>query len=326
VAKGFTGCGDCVAVEWANHRRTVTATLTATPKYPPWPQVLAVYKTQNPTFDPAGNPNTTGPGSPADGGMDIQTWLEYVSSQPGPDGVQAVGFAAVDFTDAEEVQAAIAAGGVLIVGVNVQADQETQFSDDEPWNWVTGSAVEGGHCTAVGGYGPPGAKALGGDERFITWAQETSFTDSFWANGVEELWFVVWPEQLGTKEFQAGIDEAAFAAEYTAITGKPFPVPVTPPAPVPPVPVTPPAPVPPVPVTPPAPAPPGPVTPPVPVPPVPVTPPDPVPPVPEPPEPGPRHHHHKHHHHEGPPEDEPAPGPTYDTVHGWVPAPPQAEG
>ena len=53
--------------------------------------------------------------------------------------------------------------------------------------------------------------------------QETSFTDNFWANGVEESWVVIWPEHLGSKEFLAGVDLAAFAADYTAITGQPFP-------------------------------------------------------------------------------------------------------
>jgi hypothetical protein len=98
----------------------------------------------------------------------------------------------------------------------------------------------------VGGYGAPGSSALGGDERFITWAEETSFTDSFWANGVEEAWVVIWPEHLGSADFLTGVDLAAFAADYTDITGKPFPVAVPPtPVPVPPAPVpVPPTPVP----------------------------------------------------------------------------------
>ena len=272
VAPGFPGCGDCVPCWWANTRRVISTTIGGAPSYPPWSQVLAVYRTQNPDFDPAGDPSTTGPGSPADNGMDIQTLLEFLVAHPGFQDGTLVGFAAVDYTSAEEVRAAIDAGGVLCIGINVQEAQQTQFSDGEPWNWVPGSPVEGGHCTAVGGYGPPGTGALGGDERFITWAAETSFTDSFWANGTEELWFPIWSEQLGTKEFQAGVDLAVFAAEYLAITGRPFPGPVppappSPPAPVPVPPPAPPSPPAPVPVPPPTPVPPpAPVVPPVPAP------------------------------------------------------------
>jgi hypothetical protein len=255
VFPGFQGCGDCVAAWWANTRRMISTVIAGTPAYPPWSQVLAVYQTQNPQFDPAGNPDTTGPGSSADGGMDIQTLLEFLVATPGfGDGGTLVGFAAVDFTNIDEVKAAIAAGGVLCVGINVQDAQMDQFNGDEPWNWVSGSPLDGGHCTAVGGYGaaPAGSDpAMAGDEKFITWAAETSFTDLYWGNGVEELWFPIWAEQLGTTEFQAGVDMTAFAAEYTAITGKPFPATV-PPVPVPPAPPGPPVPVPP--------APPGPVT------------------------------------------------------------------
>src|ERR1019366_10226691 len=66
--------GDCVAVAWSNTRRLVTATL-ATEEYPGLDQVLAFYKTQNPLF-PA-----------EDNGMDVQSALEALARDGGPDGV-----------------------------------------------------------------------------------------------------------------------------------------------------------------------------------------------------------------------------------------------
>jgi hypothetical protein len=222
--------GDCVPVTWANTRRLVTAVL-ATENYPGQDQVFALYKTQNPNF-------------PADdNGMDIQTCLEYLAYTGGPDGVKAVGFASVDYTNPDEVKAAIAIFGSVWTGINVQQAQQQQFSQGQPWDWVPGSPLDGGHSIITGGYGNPRAGQLGGDEDFITWAQETSFTDNYWANGVEEAWVVIWPEHLGSKEFTDGMDLATFAADYTAITGKPFPAPVPPPAPAPtptPTPVPPP--------------------------------------------------------------------------------------
>ena len=238
---GNDTAGDCVAVTWANIRRLVTSKLTASPYYPTQAQVWSVYQTQNPDFDPNGGAGN-GPGSQADGGMDIQTLLELLVKTGGPDGVKAAGFAAVNPKNAAEVKAAIALFGSVWTGINVLSINPQEFSNGQPWDFSPTSPVEGGHSVVTGGYGPAGAGQLGGDERFITWAQETSFTDAFWANCVEEAWVVIWPEHLGSAEFLAGMDMTQLAADYTAITGRPFPAVVTPPKPTPP-----PAPVPPAP-------------------------------------------------------------------------------
>ncbi len=238
---GNDTAGDCVAVTWANMRRLVTTALTDTPVYPTQDQVWQVYQTQNPGFDPNGG-SATGPGSGNDNGMDIQTLLELLVSTGGPDGTKALAFASVNPHDPAEVKAAIALFGSVWTGINVLQANMDEFSAGQAWDY-TNSPVDGGHSVLTGGYGPAGQGALSGDERFITWAQETSFTDNFWAHEVEECWVVIWPEHLGNREFLAGINMQQLAADYTAITGKPFPdVPVPPPAPVPPAPPSPPQP------------------------------------------------------------------------------------
>ena len=229
---GNNTAGDCVAVTWANVRRLVTTALTAQGYYPTQDEVWAVYKTQNPDFDPSGTAETNGPGSPADGGMDVQTVLEYLTATGGPDGVKAVAFASVDPKYPDEVKAAIAIFGDVWTGLSVLRVNPQQFDAGEPWDYDPSSPVEGGHSVITGGYGTPATGPLGGDERFITWAAETSFTDAFWANEVEEAFAVVWPEHLGSKEFLAGVDLAQFAADYQSITGRALPVPPQP-APVP---------------------------------------------------------------------------------------------
>ncbi|WP_439947159.1 hypothetical protein [Streptomyces sp. BBFR109] len=228
---GNDRAGDCVAVTWANVRRLVTA-ICGSENYPTQDQVWALYKTQNPHFDPNGSESSTGPGSAADGGMDIQTLLEYLVEHGGPDGVKALAFARVDPTNVDEVKAAIAIFGYVWTGIVVQDANMTQFNEGEPWDYVARSADDGGHSVITGGYGPAGRGPLGGDERFITWATETSFTDRFWSRKVEEAWVVVWPEHLQHPAFLEGVDAAALAAAYTSITGRPFPV-VVPPQPVP---------------------------------------------------------------------------------------------
>jgi hypothetical protein len=225
--------GVCAPVTWANFRRLVTALLGGREVYPTQEQVWALYKTQNPHFDPAGTADTNGPGSAADGGMDLQTLLEYLVKHGGPDGVRALGFARVNPHDVEEVKAGLAIFGALWTGIVVQEINQEQFADGQPWDYSRTSPDEGGHSVLTGGYGPAGAGPLGGDERFITWADETSFTDTFWSRKVEEVYAVIWPEHLKDDAFLAGVDMHAFAAAYTVITGgKPFPA-VIPPAPKP---------------------------------------------------------------------------------------------
>ena len=211
--------GDCVAVTWANARRLVTTLLAPPGHYPDQDQVWQFYRTQNPGFDPAGSPAADGPGSQADAGMDIQTALEALVRVGGPDGVKAVAFGAVNPQDAAEVKAAIAIFGYVWTGVNVLAANLAQFQAGQPWDLVAGSAAEGGHSVLTGGYGAPGAGPLGGDERFITWAQETSFTDAYWTAQAEEAWVCIWPEHLGAVAFEYGVDKQALAADFHQLTG-----------------------------------------------------------------------------------------------------------
>jgi len=211
--------GTCVPVTWSNIRRLVTTTLTPHGYYPTLDEVIALYKTQNPGF-PA-----------EDNGCDIQTMLEYLVKTGGPDGVKAVAFAKVDHSNVDEVKAALAIFGYLWVGINVLDSNMTEFDDGQPWDYDPSSPVDGGHSIIVGGYGPPGSGALGGDERFVTWAQEASFTDRFWSRQVEEAWVVVFPEHLGSEAFLTGVNVAQLAADYQEITGRVLPVPAPTPTP-----------------------------------------------------------------------------------------------
>jgi hypothetical protein len=213
---------DCVAVTWSNYRRLVTATLGPVAVYPPIAQVWQFYRTQNPDFDPNGTAVTNGPGSEADGGMDIQTGLEELHANGGPDGVKAVAFASVNLRNVSEVKTAIGACGALWTGINVYSNNETEFSNEQPFDYVAGAQSLGGHSVLTGGYGniAVDTEQLGGDEKFITWAEETSFTDRYWTADVEEGWVVIWPEQLGTRSFEQGIDQAKLVAAYKQATGR----------------------------------------------------------------------------------------------------------
>ena len=210
--------GDCVAVTWANQRALVTAALAQKTDYPAQTEVWTLYQTQNPNFDPSSSATGNGPGSSADGGMDIQTALEYLTSTGGPDGVKATAFAKVDYTNEDELRSAHAIFGQVWYGVNVLAANQTEFSNGQAWDYVAGSPVDGGHSITGVGYDPA-------DYRFVTWATETEWTEAFRTNQVEEAWVVVWPEHLGTTEFEQGINLQQLADDYQAITGQTLVIP-----------------------------------------------------------------------------------------------------
>jgi hypothetical protein len=219
--KAFTGWkmlgndqyGDCVAVATANMRACVTANLTGTVSYPTLADVEAFYKTQNPGFPKQ------------DDGMDEQTACEALIST-GIAGTKALAFAKVDLTNPDEVSAALAIFGCLLFGITVLNGNQTEFSAGQPWDYVPKTGVDGGHGVLGLGY-----LDETGQVRFVTWAEETSWTDAFYAHEVEEAWAVIWPEHLGSRAFLEGVDVAQLAADFLALTGKTLPIPV--PAPVP---------------------------------------------------------------------------------------------
>lgn len=203
--------GDCVAVAWANITRLFTHFLAPVDEYPSQSEVFDVYRTQNPNF-----PND-------DNGMDIQTLLEYLHTNGGPDGRKLVAFAKVDTTRPDEVEAAIAIFGGVMFGFLVRENNMAEFDSGNSWTYDPSQPVLGGHAVVVGGYDD----AMG--YRFVTWAEETSFDATYFNSpDIEEAWVMIFPEHLGTKAFQQGVDLAALAADYQALTGDVLPVPVPP--------------------------------------------------------------------------------------------------
>lgn len=218
--------GDCGPTMVANSRRQVTAYLTGQQADPTQDDVFDLYRRSgNPDFDPI-----TGYG---DRGVVLQDMLDAVH-KGGIGGVTSICHAKVDVSNLDEVEAAIAIFGDLHLGVDLKEAQETQTDNGGPWDYVKRSGEWGGHAVLAGTYTGDG-DAGQSDISVVTWAQIMGTTDAFWSHQVQEAWVVVWPEHLGAKEFLEGVDQAALAAAYTALTGRDFPVQPTPQPPVPPV-------------------------------------------------------------------------------------------
>lgn len=215
--------GDCGPTCVANSRKLISRYLTTTEQSPTQDDVLDLYRR-------SGNPNF-----PADdNGVVMQDMLAEVVKN-GIGGVKALGFASVDVTSLEEMNAAIAIFGHLLYGIDLHTAQQGQAT----WDYVDGSPDWGGHAVLGGRYAP---NAHG----VVTWGEVKDMTDIFVQRQLEEAWVVIWPEHMKDNAFLQGVDMEAFASDYEAITGRPFPVPVAPknpPAPVPaPPPVVPPVP------------------------------------------------------------------------------------
>jgi hypothetical protein len=205
--------GDCGPVSVANALRLTSFVLTGEERYPRLWDVLDLYQR-------SGNPNFP----TDDNGVIMQDMLSEVHKN-GIAGDKAVAYAKVDVTNIEEIRAAIAIFGCLLLGVNLgmaQQDQRTWdvVENDEPW---------GGHAVMAADYT---SAASGADIGFITWGQPMGMTDRFWSRQVEEAWVVIWPEHFLSKAFLEGIDLDALRRDYQILTGRELPVP-TPPKPVP---------------------------------------------------------------------------------------------
>lgn len=215
--------GDCGPTSVANDRKLVTRYLTSAEQSPSQDDVFDLYRRSgNPGFDPATDAD--------DNGVDMQTMLEAVHSG-GIGGRKCVAFAKVDHTNLDEVRAAIDLFGSLLLGVNLQLAQQDQ-TNTGVWDYAP-SGEWGGHAVLAGRYT---SAPTGTDISVITWGQVVGVTDAFWRNQVEEAWVCLWPEHLGTVEFEQGVSIAQLAADYKALTGADFPAPQPAPGPVPPSP------------------------------------------------------------------------------------------
>ncbi len=217
--------GTCGPTSVANDRLQVTTYLTGTPQVGTDDDVFDLYRRSgNPNFDPATGAD--------DNGVNMQTMLEAVVSG-GFAGTKALGFAQVDHTNLEEMRAAIAIFGSLLLGVVLEVPQQSQ-TGQRLWDYVPG-AVWGGHAIMNGRYSTPDGRT-----GVISWQLVVDATDAFLMHQLDEAWVVIWPEHLGSVAFLQGVDLATLAADYEALTGRPFPAVVPPtPTPTPPPPPTP---------------------------------------------------------------------------------------
>lgn len=199
---------NCVPVTWANMRRLVTSKLTGREVYPSMHQVMELYRTQNPNFDPKQ-------------GVAIQDLLKYLVDNGGPDGVRAIAFAEVKITEnLDEIRQALAIFGSVWVGLQVKTSNRDEFDYRQPWTPPTSSnEPPESHSVLVGGYSDNSSLKL------VTWGQTVQVTKEFAANRMVEAWVVVWPEHLASRRFMKGVNLNQLRNEFEKLTNTPLKLP-----------------------------------------------------------------------------------------------------
>ena len=125
----------------------------------------------------------TAPGCQNDVGADEQTVLADAGTS-GYWGNFIDKFAAVKVSNLNDVRSAINLFGCVYIGINVQAAQQTQFENGQPWEWIAGDPVIGGHCVLLANYTADGPNP-------VTWGEEIDATWAWLSSAMSECWVVV---------------------------------------------------------------------------------------------------------------------------------------
>lgn len=132
--------------------------------------------------------------------------------------VKPVAFAGIKVSKIEELRAATAIFGGVELGVTLMTSQQSQTASG-CWDYSP-AGIWGGHAIMGAAYT---GKSSGADEEIITWAEPVGTTDSFISNQLDQAFAVILPVHLTHPAFLAGVDIAALASEYKALTGRDFP-------------------------------------------------------------------------------------------------------
>lgn len=200
-------------------------------------QVFDFYRRSgNPSFDPDAPPGPDGY-VPGDDGVEmtvmlaelVRNGIEITHADGGTERIKPYCFGSVPVGTYEALHATTSIFGGLGMASDLDVAQQGQ-TDNGLWEYVPRSAPWGGHATLGGAYTSRLGPGLA-DIALITWMERVSTTQPFITHQLSEAFAVVWAPLWDHPDFQAGVDRAALAADFTAVTGRPWPGPPVPPPP-----------------------------------------------------------------------------------------------
>lgn len=121
------------------------------------------------------------------------------------------GYAPVNPQSLLELHQAVAFYGGCYLGIECPASAQEQFSAGEPWTYVEGSEIEGGHCVVALGYGPNGGLHI------ASWGKVVVMEASFMAHYLDEAWCVLPRQMVEARGDSLGLDLAALEADLKRV-------------------------------------------------------------------------------------------------------------
>jgi hypothetical protein len=210
--------GDCCFADCAHQEMLRTANV-GTIWIPTTDQTLALY-TAVTGFNP-NNPST-------DNGADELTVIQYLTNT-GWNGRKLDSHANLDPTQLDQIKWVVCIFGASRLGLNLPDSAMTQFNNGQPWDYVAGAQLDGGHDVPVVKYDSDGTVWV------VTWgrlqAVKPAFMAAKYSDGtpyVEEAHAELAFDWVATKGTAPdGLDMAQLQADLTAVVSP------TPPSPAP---------------------------------------------------------------------------------------------
>lgn len=153
-----------------------------------------------------------------DNGCVEQDVLQYLADT-GAGGHKITAFAQVDAGNRAEMKAALYLFGSVYLGINCPESAQEDFAAGQPWDYVPGSPVDGGHCIVMQYMDDSVSK-------IVSWGSLIEMTDAFWEHYGEEAWVIVTQDFTGKNGMSpAGLNLQAMLTEFHEITGSSVPSP-----------------------------------------------------------------------------------------------------
>lgn len=201
--------GDCTCAAIGHALEAWTTYADGTTLAVPETDVLSLYEAVS-GYNPVTGAN--------DNGAVEQDVLAYVQKN-GIGGHKILAYAQVDVQDPQEMKQALDVFGSVYLGIEVPETAQEQFANGEPWDYVPGAQIEGGHAINLQKW----------DTQFmypVTWGKLQPMTSSFWQNYGTEAWVIVTEDWISAKGLTpTGLNLASLLAEFHSVTGATYSVP-----------------------------------------------------------------------------------------------------
>jgi hypothetical protein len=146
-------------------------------------QIETAYTGVCPGFNPVTDAN--------DNGAVLSDVLAYMKST-GMGGHTISAYAQLRAMDIDSLKLALYLFGSVYIGVNLPRSAEDQFAAGEPWTYVKGSRIAGGHCVAIQKITP----GFPNPYSIVTWGKVVRVQELWLETYMDEAWVAIGPDWI----------------------------------------------------------------------------------------------------------------------------------